>query len=158
MRHSFSPGAIFIQTRNFRSVIYYPLPGRKNFNDQCDLDFWPGNGAQHIIPSWVLFMPHVNTIHENILINSRYLSCRVCRISTFTIDTCRTWKAKIKELISNCRSFPAHCAPCAVALCYVTPPVVLWALSTSAVNQVIFHKCHGSVYAWLVGMEVGKKD
>ena len=25
---------------------------------------WPGNGTRHIVPSWVVFVPHMNIIHE----------------------------------------------------------------------------------------------
>ena len=50
------------------------------------LTCWPGNDTQHIIPSWVLFLPHVNTIHENYPVYSRYLSCRVREISVCTIN------------------------------------------------------------------------
>ena len=28
------------------------------------LTYWPGNGASHIVPSWVVFVPHMNIIHE----------------------------------------------------------------------------------------------
>ena len=28
------------------------------------LTYWPGNGTSHIVPSWVVFVPHMNIIHE----------------------------------------------------------------------------------------------
>ena len=57
------------KTKNLRSVIYYDTPAwlQKNPMTCVTLTFdlyWHGNDTWHIIPSGVVFVPHMNMIHE----------------------------------------------------------------------------------------------
>ena len=96
------------------------LPDCKNSNEPCDLDLWPielemiHNPSS---PSWVVFVPHMNTIHKIGNVTGKdpwkYRSRSkviVCDIPHASDHLCQIWKASIQ----NCMCFKADTTRCAL--------------------------------------------
>ena len=125
-----------IRDRDISGLQCTLFPGRYNLNDLCDLDFWPidlemvhNTSSPHgfyLCHMWIQSMKITWFIAGIFLVE--------CVGSVYAPSTYLSYLwVEIKELNLKLLFFsgPLCSLTCAVALCHVTPPVVLWALSTS---------------------------